>query len=68
MDDKYLTFQAVLDADPEYRALRQDYFDANEQFQQLMHKLELSDKDIIYEYLGTLAEMQMREIELALMQ
>ena len=66
MDDKKMDFQTVLDTDPEYQVHLLAFIHAKGQFQQLMHKLELTDKEIIYEYLGTLAELQMREIELAL--
>ena len=68
MEQKYMAFQIVLDADPEYQSIQHDFLCANQQFQILMDKLADADKEILHEYLGLLAEMQMREIELALMQ
>ena len=68
MEQKYTAFQIVLDADPEYQSIQHDFLCANQQFQILMGKLADTDKEILYAYLGALAEMQMREIELALMQ
>ena len=68
MDDKHLALQADLDADTEYQALRQAYFSALVEFRQIIRELKPAQQEIIHQYLGTLAEMQMREIELALMQ
>ena len=67
MDKDYLKFRDIVEADPEYQELRRLNLCATVQFQKLLQRLEQEDKEIIYEYIGTLAELQMWEIELALM-
>ena len=66
VEQKCKALQIALDADPEYQSILRDYLIASKQFQRLTNKLEEDDKAILYAYLGILAEMQMREIELAL--
>lgn len=56
-----------LGTDSEYAALTQTYTEACQAFQLVVSALKPSQREIIYQYLGILAEMQMREIELALM-
>ena len=67
MDKDYLKFRDIVEADPEYQELRRLNLCATVQFLKLLQRLEQEDKEIIYEYIGTLAELQMWEIELALM-
>lgn len=67
MQDIYTPLQLLRDADPEYQALYQTHLEATSRFRQFLNRLEPTDREIIYEYLGALGEMQMREIELALM-
>ena len=67
MDNKYLTLQANLEADMEYQALQQANLQADAELRQLVSQMDSDQQEIIHQYLGTLAELQMREIELALM-
>lgn len=53
--------------DPEYQSIYQDYLVAAENMQSLSVRLTPADREIIVNLLGTLAELQLREIELALM-
>ena len=66
MGNKYLTFQAKLEADTEYQAILQEHHCADAQLRQLICNLAPEQQEIIHQYLGILAEMQLREIELAL--
>ena len=67
MDYNHQFFQSVLDADLEYQELQKKHQWAGLEFRRLMEQLKQKDRETIYEYLGTLAELQIREIELALM-
>ena len=66
MDNKYQFFQSVLNADLEYQELQKAHYKAGLQFHRVIDQLEQKDKEILFEYLGSLAELQMRELELAL--
>ena len=67
MCHKLLAFQAKLEADTEYQVLLQEHHCADLQLRQLVCKLEPEQQEMIHQYLGALAELQLREIELALM-
>ena len=67
MYNKYLALQADLETDMEYQALLQENRSADDRLRELIQILEPDQQDVIHQYLGTLAELQMREIELALM-
>ncbi len=66
MEEKMLHFQTILASDPEYQVLLQRYCHAQAAFRMCISRLDTEDRDVIMEYLGALAEMQVREMELAL--
>ena len=55
------------ETDSEHLALKKAFYDAQRVLDAMILTLEPSKQEILYEYLGVLAELQMREIELALM-
>ena len=56
-----------LETDSEYLALQKGLCDAQKALSAMIPTLEPSQQEILFEYLGSLAELQMRELELALM-
>ena len=64
---RYLKLLAQLETDTEYLAMKESFQEAQRALQVVIPGLEPAKQEIIYEYLGILAEMQMRELELAFM-
>ena len=65
--EKYKTLLRIMETDPEYAALTSNFKEIQQAWQAAVSELEPAKREIMHEYLGALAEMQMREIELALM-
>lgn len=62
---RYEYIRRAQESDPEYLALRQRFLDQEPEFRALMQGLPPAKRQVINEYLGILAELEERAMELA---
>ena len=65
---KYQTFLSERNVDTEYIALKESYEISQQELTAVLSCLDTKQQEVVHQYLGILAELQMREIELALAQ
>lgn len=63
--ERYCWILEAKESDPEYLSLRQRFLDQEPEFRALMQGLPLEQREVITEYLGILAELEERAMELA---
>ena len=62
---RYEYIRKAQESDPEYLALRQRFLDQEPEFRAVMQVLPSGQREVINEYLGILAELEERAMELA---